>query len=339
MRLPMALRLSKSALSANFHTLARRARTSTAAAIKADAYGLGAAEVAHSLLAEGCRDFFVSTWWEAAKLDFLEPGMLAVLHGLGPNDEPRPGVRPVLVTAEQIGRWKSSSWAAEPCDVMIDTGMNRLGLGMGELALLEGLCIHTLHSHLACADEEHPLNPLQLQRFQSAREAVPAQRYSLANSGGIYLGDDYAFDLVRPGLALYGGIPQPAAQEEIRQVCTPSAQVIQVRDVSAGQPIGYNSTFIAPRDLTAAVINIGYADGYRRAFSSLGTARFAGAALPVLGRVSMDLVTLDASSARDLREGDWVDLDFNLEKASAQTGISQYELLTGLGQRFERSWT
>jgi alanine racemase len=170
------------------------------------------------------------------------------------------------------------------------------------------------------------------------REVVRATRYSLANSAGIYLGRDYAFDLVRPGLALYGGIPVPAARGEIHQVCIPRAQVLRVRHVTAGESVGYNATFTARCDMPVAVINIGYADGYRRAFSSLGRASHGDASLPVIGRVSMDLVTLDASAAPGLREGDWVDLDFDLGQAAAQTGISQYELLTGLGRRFQRSW-
>ncbi|UUR09175.1 alanine racemase [Sphingomonas glaciei] len=337
MHSPLALRLCKSALAANYHHLCTRSGTVAGAAIKADAYGLGVQAVARLLLAEGCRDFFVSTWREAAELGFLEPGLLSVLHGLGPDDEPRSGVRPVLVSPAQVARWKASSWASEPCDVMVDTGMNRLGLGFAELDCLDGLTIHTLHSHLACADETHPLNQIQLNRFCEIRTAVSAGRYSLANSAGIYLGRDYAFDLVRPGLALYGGIPCPAASE-IEQVCTPRAQIIQLRRVEAGSGVGYNATFTAPRDMTVAIINIGYADGYRRAFSSLGYAVFDAADLPVIGRVSMDLVTLDASAAPGLREGDWVDLEFDLQQAALQTGISQYELLTGLGRRFQRTW-
>jgi alanine racemase len=295
--------------------------------------------VARLLLAEGCRDFFVSTWWEAAELDFLEPGRLCVLHGFGPGDEPRTGVRPVLVTPEQVARWKASAWAGEPCDVMVDTGINRLGLALEDLSALDGLTIHTLHSHLACADEQHSLNRAQLDRFRDVRAAVSATRYSLANSAGIFLGRDYSFDLVRPGLALYGGVPCPAARGEIRQVCTPRAQVLQLRHVPEGATVGYNATFTASHDIRVAVINIGYADGYRRAFSSFGHARFDDVPLPVVGRVSMDLVTLDASAAPGLREGDWVDLEFDLEQAATQSGISQYELLTGLGRRFQRSWT
>jgi alanine racemase len=338
MHSPLALQHSRRALVANYLTLKNRAGTSTGAAVKADAYGIGVSEVVRILLGEGCRDFFVSTWSEAEELGFLEAGMLSVLHGFGPDDAPRAGVRPVLVTPEQVARWKVSAFAAEPCDVMVDTGMNRLGLGVDELACVDGLHIHTLHSHLACADQEHALNETQLSRFREVRQAVGATRYSLANSAGIFRGRDYSFDLVRPGLALYGGIPSAAARGEIRQVSTPRAQVIQVRRVPKGATVGYNATFEAHADMAVAVINIGYADGYRRAFSSLGCARFHDEPLPVVGRVSMDLVTLDATCVPQLREGDWVDLDFDLESAAAQTGISQYELLTGLGRRFQRSW-
>lgn len=334
----LALHLRRRALADNYKRVARRAGCRAGAAVKADAYGLGVEEVVTTLLEQGCRDFFVSTWAEAAQLALLSPGMLAVLHGLGPNDQPLAGVRPVLVTPEQVARWRAGGWADQPCDVMVDTGMNRLGLSLGELPCLDGLSIHTLHSHLACADEKHPLNAEQLRRFGEVRQTVSASRYSLANSAGIYLGRDYSFDLVRPGLALYGGIPCEAARGEIQQVCFPRAQVIQVRQVPAGATIGYSATFTAPENVRVAVINIGYADGYRRAFSSLGGAHFKGEPLPVVGRVSMDLVTLDASAAADLREGNWIDLDFSLEEVSSLTGISQYELLTGLGSRFARSW-
>ena len=338
MRPPLALQHRSSALVANYLHLRLRAATAAGAAIKADAYGLGVRDVARLLLDAGCRDFFVSTWWEAAELEFLPADTLSVLHGLAPGEEIRPGVRPVLVSAEQVARWKESAWGSKPCDVMVDTGMNRLGLSTHELGCLDGLTIHTLHSHLACADEDHALNGMQLERFFAVRQVVRASRYSLANSAGIYLGPDYAFDLVRPGLALYGGIPRAEARDDIQQVTTPIAQIIQLREVSAGDTVGYNATFTAPTDLRVAVINIGYADGYRRAFSSLGHAHVEDRSLPVIGRVSMDLVTLDATNAPDLREGDWVELDFDLERASEQTGISQYELLTGLGRRFQRSW-
>jgi alanine racemase len=220
---------------------------------------------------------------------------------------------------------------------MIDTGMNRLGLRPEEAGVLEGLAIDTLHSHLACADEDHALNQAQLQRFREAAAAIPARRASLANSAGICLGADYSFDLVRPGLALYGGVPRTEAAGHIAQVAHLEAQVVQKRRVVAGESCGYGATFVADRDLDAIVVNLGYADGYFRGFSSKGTAKAGDRVLPLLGRVSMDLLIFGGDGA-DVGEGDWVEIDFDLPRAATVSGMSQYELLTGLGSRFERVW-
>jgi alanine racemase len=168
---------------------------------------------------------------------------------------------------------------------------------------------------------------------------VPARRRSLANSAGICLGDGYAFDLTRPGLALYGGIPRHEAEGGIRAVVRVEAQVVQRRRVEPGGSVGYNATFTADRPLELAILNIGYADGYLRGFSGTGGALAGGAALPVVGRVSMDLTAVSADAAPDLAEGDWVELDYRLPAAAAQSGLSQYELLTTLGARHERIWT
>jgi alanine racemase len=217
--------------------------------------------------------------------------------------------------------------------------MNRLGLSVQDLDSANGLAVHTLHSHLACADEDHALNAEQLRRFHEARAAIKAQRYSLANSAGIFLGRDYAFDLVRPGLALYGGVPCEAARGLIKPVATPEVQVLQVRDVAAGESVGYNATFVAQEPTRVAIINTGYADGYWRALASQGTARLGPANLPIIGRISMDLIALDAGQAPDMQAGDWVELSFDLELMSKASGYSQYELLTGLGRRWQRYWT
>ena len=341
MHRPLRLTNSKQALVSNYHVLQRLAGVPCGAAIKADGYGLGATEVLRWLQDAGCREFFVSTWSEAQQIGRIEPGtQVAVLHGVGPQDAAAAveiDARPVLNSVEQVARWKQIA-PDRPCDVMIDTGMNRLGLRLSEAGTLAGLRIHTLHSHLACADEDHPLNLQQLARFRDAVASIPSERYSLANSAGIFLGRDYSFDLVRPGLALYGGMPRPAARERIRQVAQLEAQVVQRRTVFAGQSCGYNATVTVERNTEAAVVNIGYADGYWRGFSSRGSAHASGAELPVLGRVSMDLVILDCSAVPELAEGDWVTLDFDLERAAAISGKSQYELLTGLGDRFERVW-
>ena len=341
MHRPLRLTIDGSALAGNWRWLADTAGAACGAAIKADGYGLGARPAMLALHEAGCRDFFVSTWAEAAALGELpDEATVAVLHGVGPHDVEAAlssPARPVLNTAQQVSRWKEVA-AGSPCDVMIDTGINRLGVRPDEVACVDGLRIETLHSHLACADEDHPLNGQQLDRFREVAAVVPAQRYSLANSAGICLGQDYAFDLVRPGLALYGGVPRREAEGNIRQVARVEAEVIQRRTIRAGESCGYGATFLAEQDTQAAILNIGYADGYLRAFSSRGSA-FAGEfALPVLGRVSMDLVALDCDAVPGLNEGDWVELDYDLPTASKQSGLSQYELLTTLSSRFERRW-
>ena len=338
---PLRLRLDRAALAANWRWLAATSGTACGAAVKADGYGTGGGAAVAVLAAAGCRDFFVSTWDEARRLGPMPAGTsLSVLHGVGRDDVGdalASKARPVLNSIEQVARWKAAA-LDRPCDVMVDTGMNRLGLRPDEIGALDGLAIDTLMSHLACADEDDPMNPLQLARFQAVAGQVSAARYSLANSGGVCLGRDYAFDLVRPGLALYGGIPRAEAQGKIAQVAFPEAQVVQRRTVRAGESVGYGATFVAARDTQVAVLNIGYADGYLRCFAGTGGGSFGGLRLPLAGRVSMDLVALDCGAATSLREGDWVTLDYDLPVAAAATGLSQYELLTGLGDRFERAW-
>jgi alanine racemase len=341
MHRPLRLTCDRSALVANWRWLADRAGVAAAAAIKANGYGLGARETMDALSAAGCRDFLVSTWMEAAALGEIVPDTsLIVLHGVGPDDVDAAlasPARPVLNSVEQVARWKQAG-QGRACDVMVDTGMNRLGLRPDEVAALDGVAIDTLHSHLACADEDSAMNGAQLQRFRHVAAVVPAKRYSLANSAGICLGRDYSFDLVRPGLALYGGIPRREAEGHIAQVARVEAQVVQRRTIHPGESCGYGATFVAQRDTEAAIVNIGYADGYLRGFSSTGAAFVGEFALPVLGRVSMDLIALDCDAAPNLREGDWVEIDYDLPTAAEASGLSQYELLTTLGSRFERRW-
>jgi alanine racemase len=222
---------------------------------------------------------------------------------------------------------------------MIDTGMNRLGLRTDEVGLIDGLEVHTLHSHLACADEDSAMNRVQRDRFAAVAATVPARRYALANSAGICLGRDFSFGLVRPGLALYGGLPRDEAFGHIKQVAFPEAEIVQRRTIRAGETCGYGATWTATADTEAAIVNIGYADGYLRCFAGKGAASSNDKALPLIGRVSMDLVALDANAAPELAEGDWVTLDYDLLSASEASGLSQYELLTGLSERLDRRWT
>jgi len=341
MHRPLRLTIDRSALQSNWRWLADHAGVPAGAAVKANGYGLGACDVTQALMAAGCRDFFVSSWAEAKELGNLpEPVSIVVLHGVGSSDVSAAlelGARPCLNSPAQVERWKAIA-GGRPCDVMIDTGMNRLGLRPTEIGALDGLVIDTLHSHLACADEDTPMNGMQLERFRAVASAVPAKRYAFANSAGIGLGRDYSFDLVRPGISIYGGVQRPEFEGHILQVARVEAQVLQRRLVPAGETCGYGGTFVAREDTEAAILNIGYADGYLRGFSSRGSA-FAGEfSLPVLGRVSMDLVAVSVDAAPGVSEGDWVEIDYDLPSASAQSGLSQYELLTTLGSRFERRW-
>lgn len=338
---PLRLTIDRTAIQENWRWLQDRSGVAAGAAVKADGYGLGARECAHALYKAGCRDFFVSTWVEAEALGPLPLGTsLVVLHGVGPRDVESARnfpARPCLNTPEQVARWKEIG-EGRPCDVMIDTGMNRLGLRPTQIGLLDGLAIDTLHSHLACADEESAMNAMQRERFLAVVSAVSARRYALSNSAGVCLGSDYSFDLVRPGLSIYGGIPREEAEGNIRSVVRVDAEIVQRRVIPAGERCGYGATFIAETDTEAAILNIGYADGYLRSFSSRGSAFSGEFALPVLGRVSMDLVAVGVGTAPQLTEGEWVELDYDLPSASKQSGLSQYELLTTLGSRFERHW-
>ena len=340
---PLRLRLDGSALVSNWRWLRERsAGAACGAAVKADAYGLGAAAVVEQLRGAGCRDFFVATWAEAAALERVVDGAsLSVLHGIMPGEMEvarASPARPVLNTPRQVQQWRQTG---RPCDVMIDTGINRLGLSPSDAlsGMLGGLQIDTLMSHLACADEDVPANARQRAAFVEVAERVRARRRSLANSAGICLGRDYAFDLTRPGLALYGGIARGEASGGIAQVVRVEARVVQRRRVAAGQSVGYNATFTAERPCEVAVLNIGYADGYLRGFSGTGEALVDGAVLPVIGRVSMDLTAIRVDAAPQLREGDWVEMSFDLPTAAAQSGLSQYELLTTMGCRSERVWS
>jgi alanine racemase len=340
---PLRLRLDGDALLGNWRWLADRSGPAACgAAIKADGYGLGAVEVMKRLLSAGCRDFFVATWGEVAALGRLPVGAtVSVLHGVREEDMAaalKSPARPTLCTAAQIGRWKDA--LGGPCDVMVDTGINRLGISVEDVTngLLDGLQVETLMSHLACGDDDVPQNAEQRDALVGLGGRTGAKRHSLANSAGICLGADYAFDLTRPGLAIYGGVARPEAVGNIRTVATPEAQILQRRTVVAGQSIGYNATFTAVRDTEVAILNLGYADGYLRSFSNRGSALHGDVVLPVLGRVSMDLTAICVDGASDLAEGDWVAIDYDLPTASTASGLSQYELLTSLGARYDRQW-
>lgn len=289
----------------------------------------------------GCRDFFVTYSNEAADLlDLVDPAGIALLHGPLTAEDAlfarETGVRPVINSLGQARRWLDAGGGR--CDLMVDTGINRLGLTMDMLGddLVRQLDVDVLLSHLASADEDVPKNAVQLARWQDACRAVSHRRASLANSAGILLGEAYHGDLTRPGIGLYGGVPRPALAGRIRQVARPMAAIMQVRQLSAGDGVGYNSIFVAERSMRVAVVALGYADGYLRCWSGKGEMLHAGARLPVLGRVSMDMVVLDLAQAPQLGEGDWVEVAYSLPEASVLSGLSQYELITLLADRFAR---
>ncbi|HEU4819577.1 MAG TPA: alanine racemase, partial [Qipengyuania sp.] len=243
----LRLRIDAGALAANWRTLDQLSRPGRAgAAIKANCYGLGTDRCLPVLREAGARDFFVAHWQEVANaLRYVPADSLSVLHG--PLDQQEAayaratGVRPVINSLRQAYLWVGSGGG--PCDLMVDTGINRLGLSLGETGdpVISALDVHTLMSHLACADEESAMNVRQLAAFRAVVAQVPHREASLANSAGIALGPDYAFNLTRPGISLYGGVQHPSLDGVISQVAFPEAALISVREIAAGESVGYNA--------------------------------------------------------------------------------------------------
>lgn len=339
----LRLRIDAGALASNWRALDRLSGAASAgAAVKADAYGVGIAQVAPALREAGAHDFFVAHWSEVPGLiAHVPPAEVAVLHGPMKAEDAAfaiaTGVRPVINSVHQAKVWLAAGGGL--CDLMVDTGINRLGVPLADLAdpAIAALKVETLMSHLASADDDVPQNARQLRLFREIIPHITARRTSLANSAGIALGPDYALALTRPGLALYGGVPRAELAPHIRQVVHPQAQVLQVRDLSPGDSVGYNALFTAQRPMRAATVSLGYADGFLRCWTGKWTLRLGEAEMPLLGRVSMDMVVVDATAAPELAEGDWLDLPYELPAAAERCGLSQYELLTLLGRRFVRS--
>ena len=338
----LELRIDTEALAHNWRTMDHLSGAGRAgAAVKADAYGIGIDIAVPVLVEAGARDFFVAHWSEVPPLLAHVPAQsISVLHGPLTQAEAafaaETGVRPVINSLHQARVWRNAGGG--PCHLMVDTGINRLGLPLDALgeSVLDDLEIEVLMSHLASADEDRRQNALQLTRFHHAMTARPARAHSLANSAGVALGEDYTFELTRPGLALYGGIPRRELAGRIEQVVYLRAQVLQVRDLDRGERVGYNATYTVGTPIRAATVSLGYADGFMRSWSGQSAFRFEGASLPQIGRVSMDMVVLDASAAPGIRAGDWVEIPYSLPEAEKQSGLSQYELLTSLGNRFAR---
>lgn len=334
----LRLRLDTAALAANFHWFQRRAGVPAIPAVKADGYGLGAAEVVRRLERAGAQSFAVSSWREALALGRADLPIL-VLHGFTADCAPAaralPLARPVLNTPAQCAQW-AAAFPGRAADIMVDTGMHRLGLASGELGAVAGFPVAIVHSHLACADEPaHPLTGRQLAAFNALAGWQPQAARALANSAGICHGPAFSFDHVRPGIGLYGGLPHPAAT--VQQVVTPQARVIQLREVPPGAEVGYGATWRATRPSRIATLHIGYADGIARLLGPRLFALADAARLPLAGRISMDMLAIDATGT-DVAEGDWLALGFNLATLADGAGLSQYELLVRLSARFDRLW-
>lgn len=336
--LTLRLRLDKEALASNWRALdAMSGAARAGAAVKANCYGLGIAECLPILREAGATDFFVAHWSEVdAVRAHVDPSQIAVLHGCSNTAEAQfaraTGAIPVINSLRQAQVWSESGGG--PCHVMVDTGINRLGLRPADLgdSVIQSLEVDILMSHLACADEDGAYNAAQQKAFDTVRGQVPHTRASLANSAGIALGPAYHHDLTRPGLALYGGVPRAELAAGIRQVAHVEAALIQRRELNAGDRVGYNGRYIATAPMDVGIVSLGYADGILRAWSGQAL-RHGSAELPILGTVSMDMVVCDLRQAPDLQEGDWIELPYDLPTASQATGLSQYELLTVLGRR------
>lgn len=333
------------------------------AVVKADAYGLGAAEVVPALAAAGCRTFFVATPEEAAAGRQLAPGArLFVLDGLLPGAAAAlvgADAVPVLANLDEIDEWSAKARALGrrlPAALQVDTGLNRLGLSARDVSALasepsrlSALDLRLVLSHLACADDPvHPMNARQRTAFESRRAALPAAPASLAASDGLMLGPAFHFDLVRPGYALYGGQAFRGGPTPVSPVVTVEARVLQVRTVEAGESVGYSATWIAARSSRIAIVAAGYADGFARSLGAAsgrthGVVLVSGARAPVVGRVSMDLITIDVTDiGREVRRGDPVTLvgpGATIEALGRAAGTIGYEVLTRLGPRFARRYT
>jgi alanine racemase len=341
------LEIDCDAIAANWQQLsARAAPGACGAAIKADAYGLGAAPVGRALLAAGCRHFFVAHLDEGLALrDTLGPApMIAVLNGFAPGADDAAGLTPVLNHRGDLAAWAGLGRAAI---LHVDTGMARLGLDAAEVAALQAdptplrhVPLRYLMTHLACADTPaHPLNATQLARFTAIRAGLPALPISLANSSGLFLGADFASDLARPGCALYGLNPTPGQPNPMRPVVRLTAPILQLREIPAGASVGYGASWVAPRPCRIATVAAGYADGYLRSLSGQSFGRLAGRPVPLVGRVSMDLLTFDVTDAPPPAVGAAIELigpDNPPDDIAARAGTIGYEVLTSLGTRYAR---
>ena len=350
----LTLYIDVAAIVANWRTLAALHANPTAAVLKADGYGLGAAHIAPALLAAGATEFFVATPAEGVALRAAIPhARLYVLGGLWPDQTATylaHTLIPVLGSAAETRHWMETARTQQKplaAAIHIDTGMRRLGLDGAELTALaadpapfSALNIHYVMTHLVAADTPAaPENAAQLAAFTAARKTLPPVPASLANSSGIFLGTGFRTDLARPGAALFGINPTPGLPNPMRTVLRLTARVLQIREIATGESVGYNATWRAQRSTRVACVCAGYADGYLRSLSNNGAAIFDGQPLPLIGRVSMDLLTFDATDVPSLRAGDALELigpAMPPDTVAARAATNGYEILTQLSRRADR---
>lgn len=354
------LTIDLAALARNYGKLAAEVAPARAAAVvKADAYGLGAEKVAPVLYAHGCRHFFVAQFVEALRLQPLlaADAQIFVLNGLQPGNEAacaQEGIMPVINSLEQWQRWAGTARALGrrlKAVLQFDTGMSRLGLPPQDRTALAGLVaaesgveVLFVMSHLACADEpESGQNADQLAEMDRVAAAFPQFPVCFANSGGIFLGKAYHGILARPGVALYGGAPTAGRANPMEPVVSLDIAVVQVRSVPADTRVGYSGTHVTAGEARLATIAAGYADGLPRSLSGRGAVYCDGIRLPIVGRVSMDSITVDVSALPEgrLTLGSRVEMlgpHQTLEDVARDAGTISYEILTGLGHRYQRQY-
>lgn len=358
---PARLTIDTRAIVANWRILARLSGDAeTAAVLKADAYGLGAVEIGRALSHAGCRTFFVVTVEEGIEIRAVAAdARIIVLGGLWQGWEQAiidAGLIPALSSAEQLLAFRALG-RVHPFVLNFDTGMNRMGFAVDDAGALAamGETPMMVISHLACADDrQHPLNWRQAESFHAVRRAFEGIESSLANSGAILLGPDYHCDLTRPGIALYGGQPIAGEPSPTQPAVHAEARILQIRHAKAGECVSYGATHRLARDSRLAIVGAGYADGWHRALSGSGVALrhadpvgghcvIGGRRVPIVGRVTMDLTTLDITDLPEasVRTGDYATLfggEAALEDVAQAAGTISYELLTSLGRRYERRY-
>jgi alanine racemase len=354
------LEIDLEAIAKNWRALQAKVGKSVqcAAVVKADGYGLGAAQVGKALAAAGCKTFFVATLDEGLALrSVLKTQEIAVLNGLLPRSERdflQARLIPVLNDLAQLDAWHQLSLplrARPPAILHLDTGMSRLGLSRVEIATLTGepnrlagVALRAIITHLAVAEEtKHPKNAEQRRLFLAARRKLTAAPASLAASSGIFLGPDFHFDMVRPGAALYGINPLPGTPNAMSQVVRLKGKIVQVRDVDRAETVGYGARHRMDRGGRIATVAVGYADGWFRSASGRAMAGIGGRQVPAVGPISMDLMTLDVTGVDPalLQPGTFVDLidaTNTPDVVGERAGTIGYEVLTTLGRRYHRTY-